>query len=53
MAEGNTNGAIVDQLGISHSAVEKHVRKVFGKLGLPETDQHHRRVLAVLTYLGV
>jgi DNA-binding NarL/FixJ family response regulator len=53
MAEGHTNGAIVDRLGISHSAVEKHVRKVFGKLGLPESDQHHRRVLAVLTYLGV
>ena len=52
MAEGNTNGAIVDRLGISHSAVEKHVRKVFGKLGLPETDQHHRRVLAVLDVSG-
>jgi len=53
MAEGHSNGAIVDRLEISHSAVEKHVRKVFTKLGLPETDQHHRRVLAVLTYLGV
>jgi DNA-binding NarL/FixJ family response regulator len=53
MAEGQTNGTIVERLGISHSAVEKHVRKVFGKLGLPESDQHHRRVLAVLTYLGV
>jgi len=53
MAEGHTNAAIVARLGISHSGVEKHVRKVFGKLGLPETDHHHRRVLAVLTYLGV
>jgi len=53
MAQGNSNSAIVERLEISHSAVEKHVRKVFTKLGLPETDQHHRRVLAVLTYLGV
>jgi DNA-binding NarL/FixJ family response regulator len=53
MAEGQSNGAIVERLGISHSAVEKHVRKVFTKLGLPETEHHHRRVLAVLTYLGV
>ena len=53
MAEGNSNSAIVERLEISQSAVEKHVRKVFTKLGLPETDQHHRRVLAVLTYLGV
>ena len=51
MAEGHSNSAIVEQLGISQSAVEKHVRKVFTKLGLPETDHHHRRVLAVLTYL--
>ena len=53
MAEGRSNAAIVERLGISHSAVEKHVRKVFTKLGLPETEHHHRRVLAVLTYLGV
>ena len=53
MAEGHSNSAIVERLGISHSAVEKHVRKVFTKLGLPETEHHHRRVLAVLTYLGV
>ena len=53
MAEGQSNAAIVERLGISHSAVEKHVRKVFTKLGLPETEHHHRRVLAVLTYLGV
>jgi DNA-binding NarL/FixJ family response regulator len=53
MAEGQSNSAIVERLEISQSAVEKHVRKVFTKLGLPETDQHHRRVLAVLTYLGV
>jgi DNA-binding NarL/FixJ family response regulator len=53
MAQGNSNSAIVERLEISQSAVEKHVRKVFTKLGLPETDQHHRRVLAVLTYLGV
>jgi DNA-binding NarL/FixJ family response regulator len=53
MAEGHSNSAIVERLEISQSAVEKHVRKVFTKLGLPETDQHHRRVLAVLSYLGV
>ena len=53
MAEGHSNAAIVERMEISQSAVEKHVRKVFTKLGLPETDQHHRRVLAVLTYLGV
>jgi DNA-binding NarL/FixJ family response regulator len=52
MAEGHTNASIVERLDISHSAVEKHVRKVFAKLSLTHDDQHHRRVLAVLTYLG-
>jgi DNA-binding NarL/FixJ family response regulator len=52
MAEGHTNASIVERLDISHSAVEKHVRKVFAKLRLNDDDQHHRRVLAVLTYLG-
>ena len=53
MAEGHTNSAIAERLVVTNGAVEKHVRNVFLKLGLPATDQQHRRVLAVLTYLGV
>jgi DNA-binding NarL/FixJ family response regulator len=53
MAEGHTNTAIAERLVVSSGAVEKHVRNVFMKLGLPPTEQQHRRVLAVLTYLGV
>ena len=53
MAEGQTNSAIADRLVVTGGAVEKHVRNVFMKLGLPPTEQQHRRVLAVLTYLGV
>ena len=53
MAEGHSNSSIAERLVVSNGAVEKHVRNVFMKLGLPQTDEHHRRVLAVLTYLGV
>jgi DNA-binding NarL/FixJ family response regulator len=53
MAEGHTNSAIAERLVVTGGAVEKHVRNVFMKLGLPPTEQQHRRVLAVLTYLGV
>jgi DNA-binding NarL/FixJ family response regulator len=53
MAEGHTNSAIAERLVITNGAVEKHIGNVFLKLGLPPTDQQHRRVLAVLTYLGV
>jgi DNA-binding NarL/FixJ family response regulator len=53
MAEGNSNAAIAERLVVTPGAVEKHVGQVFMKLGLPPTDQQHRRVLAVLTYLGV
>jgi DNA-binding NarL/FixJ family response regulator len=53
MAEGHTNAAIAERLVVTEGAVEKHVRNVFLKLGLAHNDQHHRRVLAVLTYLGV
>ena len=37
---------------ISERAVEKHVTSIFSKLNLPQTAEDHRRVLAVLTFLG-
>jgi DNA-binding NarL/FixJ family response regulator len=52
MAEGRSNGAIADTLVISERAVEKHVANIFSKLGLAPSDADHRRVLAVLRYLG-
>ncbi|MFJ4783727.1 response regulator [Streptomyces sp. NPDC088794] len=52
MAEGHSNTAIARQLALSNSAVEKHIGNVFAKLGLPPDDTQHRRVLAVLAYLG-
>jgi DNA-binding NarL/FixJ family response regulator len=51
MAEGRSNHAVARALYITGGAVEKHVRNIFGKLGLAQTDDDHRRVLAVLTYL--
>ena len=51
MAEGRSNQAIAERLVITLRAVEKHVTSIFGKLRLPATDQDHRRVLAVLTFL--
>jgi DNA-binding NarL/FixJ family response regulator len=52
MAEGRSNGAIAADLVVSERAVEKHVSNIFSKLGLPPSDSDHRRVLAVLAYLG-
>ena len=52
MAEGRTNHAIADTLVVTEGAVEKHVSNIFGKLGLPPSDADHRRVLAVLAFLG-
>jgi DNA-binding NarL/FixJ family response regulator len=51
MAEGRTNAAIARALVVTSGAVEKHVTSIFGKLDLPATDDDHRRVLAVLTFL--
>ncbi|WP_250031444.1 response regulator transcription factor [Paractinoplanes maris] len=51
MAEGQSNSGIARRLWITEGTVEKHVRSVLSKLNLPETDDHHRRVLAVLTFL--
>ena len=51
MAEGRSNAGIARQLWISEGTVEKHIRSILTKLSLPETDEDHRRVLAVLTFL--
>ena len=51
VAEGRTNGAIAKALFVTGGAVEKHVKSIFGKLGLSEGEADHRRVLAVLAYL--
>ena len=51
MAEGRSNAHIARSLVVTDGAVEKHVRNIFGKLGLPASDSNHRRVLAVLAYL--
>lgn len=53
MAEGRSNSSICATLFITEGAVEKHVKGIFGKLGLSQTAADHRRVLAVLAYLGV
>jgi DNA-binding NarL/FixJ family response regulator/class 3 adenylate cyclase len=52
MAEGRSNQAIGQRLFISPRAVEKHVTSIFTKLRLPPAPQDHRRVLAVLRFLG-
>jgi serine/threonine-protein kinase PknK len=51
MAEGRSNAGIARRLWVTEGTVEKHVRAILTKLGLAETDDDHRRVLAVLTFL--
>jgi DNA-binding NarL/FixJ family response regulator len=52
MAEGRSNNGIAGQLFVTPKAVEKHIASIFGKLNLhADITEHHRRVLAVLTYL--
>lgn len=52
MAEGRSNAAIAATLVVTERAVEKHIGNIFAKLELPPSDADHRRVLAVLRYLG-
>jgi DNA-binding NarL/FixJ family response regulator len=52
MAEGRSNTGIAEALRVSHSAVEKYISNIFTKLDLPPTATEHRRVLAVLRFLG-
>ena len=52
MAEGRSNAAIGQQLVITERAVAKHTASIFLRLGLQQSDDDNRRVLAVLAYLG-
>jgi DNA-binding NarL/FixJ family response regulator len=51
MAEGLGNAAIAEQLVVTETAVSKHIRSIFAKLGLYPEDAGHRRVLTVLAHL--
>ena len=51
MAEGRSNAGIGRRLWITEGTVEKHVHSILSKLRLPETDDDHRRVLAVVRFL--
>jgi DNA-binding NarL/FixJ family response regulator len=51
IAQGDRNGEIAAKLHVTETAINKHVRNIFSKLGLFAEDAGHRRVLAVLTYL--
>ena len=52
MAEGRSNRAIGERLFITDRTVEKHVKSILMKLHISATQDDHRRVLAVLAYLG-
>ena len=52
MAEGRSNAAVSSELGIGQGGVEKHISNIFAKLDLAPAPEDHRRVLAVLTFLG-
>jgi len=51
MAEGRSNAGIAHRLWVTEGTVEKHVHSILAKLRLPETEDDHRRVLAVITFL--
>jgi len=52
MAEGRSNVGIGRQLWVAEGTVEKHVRNILNKLNLPEADDDHRRVRAVIAFLS-
>jgi DNA-binding NarL/FixJ family response regulator len=52
MAEGRSNAAIAARMFITEKAVSKHTNNIFARLGLPQSEDDNRRVLAVLAYLN-
>ncbi len=52
IAEGRSNAAIARRLVVTEATVAKRIASIFTKLDLPQAPDDHRRVLAVLTYLG-
>jgi DNA-binding NarL/FixJ family response regulator len=52
MAEGRSNAAIAGRLFVTDKAVSKHINNIFTKLGMPQSDDDNRRVMAVLAYLS-
>ncbi|MBA3418518.1 MAG: response regulator transcription factor [Geodermatophilaceae bacterium] len=52
VAQGRSNAAIARRLSITEKAVVGHISRVYDELGLPPSDDDHRRVLAVIHYLG-
>lgn len=52
MAEGHDNGEIAERIVVTTNAVHKHIGDIFQKPDLAPTDTGHRRVRAVLAYLG-
>jgi DNA-binding NarL/FixJ family response regulator len=51
MAEGRSNAGIARRLWVTEGTVAKHIKSILAKLGLPGSDDDHRRVLAVITFL--
>jgi DNA-binding NarL/FixJ family response regulator len=51
MAEGRSNSGIAKRVWVTEGTVEKHVRSILTKLNLPEAEDDHRRVRAVVTFL--
>ena len=51
VAEGRSNKAIGERLDLTQRAVQKHVRAIFDKLGIPAGEDDERRILAVIAYI--